>query len=166
MLTPPANPSLALRPEPRETSGFAAEMIVSSSLPGPGRIKALYLPLGAARNYLNEHANQILGVICHGIEAPFIPEQIPVASVEMPQLGLEPLLEIWTAGDHVSTDRTGNIHWARTADFLFGCYRQPPHESLESGTYQAYREIFSLLQDRKRPEPAARVELFCRYQRR
>lgn len=147
----PPNSSLVLRPEPRETSGFAADAIVSSALPDPGRITALYLPLGAARHYLNEHANRILGVICHGIEAPFISEKIPVASVEMPQLGLEPLLEIWTAGNHVSTARTGNIHWARTADFLFGCYRQPPHECLEIGTYQAYQEIFSLLQTESIP---------------
>lgn len=147
----PPNSSLVLRPEPRETSGFAADAIVSSALPDPGRITALYLPLGAARHYLNEHANRILGVICHGIEAPFISEKIPVASVEMPQLGLEPLLEIWTAGNHVSTARTGNIHWARTADFLFGCYRQPPHECLETGTYQAYQEIFSLLQTENIP---------------
>ncbi len=147
----PANPSLALPPEAREKSALAAGIIVSSPIPGPGCIKASYLALGAARNYLNEHTNQILGVICHGIEAPFISKNIPVASVEMPQLGLEPLLEIWTAGDRVSADQTFNIHWARTADFLFGCYRQPPQESLESGTYQAYREIFSLLQTENVP---------------
>ncbi|MFA5242793.1 MAG: hypothetical protein WC029_03555 [Sulfuricella sp.] len=126
-------------------------MIVSRDLPGPGCITALYFPLGAARNFLSEHANHVLGVICHGIEAPFIPGRIPVASVEMPQLGLEPLLEIWAAGDPVSAARTGNIHWARTTDFLFGCYRQPPHESLEIGTYHAYREIFSLLQSENVP---------------
>jgi enamine deaminase RidA (YjgF/YER057c/UK114 family) len=129
----------ALRPKSggAEVSGVSLEL---------GRIHALYLELGAARDFLNSHSTQVLGVVCHGIEAPFVAEHIPVALVEMPQLGPQPLLEIWTVGDQVQSGRSGNIHWARTADFLFGCYRQPPHESLESVTYQAYQEVFSLLQ--------------------
>lgn len=134
----------ALRPK----SGGAA---VSGVSPEPGRIHALYLEPGAARNYLSAHPGEVLGVVCHGIEAPFVSGQIPVALVEMPQLGDETLLEIWTAGSRVQGGRSGNIHWARTAEFLFGCYRQPPHESLESVTYQAYQEVFSLLQSEDVP---------------
>lgn len=123
----------------------------SSFSPESGHIKTLYLDRGAAGNYLNAHPLHILGVVCHGVEAPFIPDQIPVAIVEMPQLGPEPLLEIWTAGVPVKSARTGNIHWSRTAGFIFGCYRQPPHEGLESVTYQAYQEVFSLLESEDVP---------------
>ncbi len=123
----------------------------SITLPEAGRIQAWYLEPEAAQHLLETHPGQILGVVCHGIDAPFVPAQIPVARVEMPQLGSQPLLEIWTVGDHVRSGRSGNIHWARTADFLFGCYRQPPHESLESVTYQAYQEVFSLLQSEAVP---------------
>lgn len=114
-------------------------------------ISALYLPLGAARDYLTRHPGQVLGVVCHGLGeplgAPFIAPDIPLVEVAMPQLGENALLEIWSADAAVTTGRSGNISWARTADYLFGSYRQPAHESaLEAGTLHAYREVFALLE--------------------
>lgn len=115
------------------------------------RINALYLDPDAARNFLDTHLPHVLGVVCHGMQADFIPDRIPVAHVDMPQLNRQPLLEIWTAGEPVRSARTRNIHWTRNADFIFGCYRQAPHENLENVTLQAYQEVFSLLQSEKVP---------------
>ncbi|MDP2784474.1 MAG: hypothetical protein Q8O38_07780 [Sulfurimicrobium sp.] len=118
---------------------------------GSHAIRALYLPLGAARDYLAHHAGQVLGVVCHGLGeppgAPFIAPDIPLVEVAMPQLGEHALLEIWSAEAAVTTGRSGNISWARTADCLFGSYRLPAHENdLEAGTLRAYREVFALLE--------------------
>ncbi|BCB26615.1 hypothetical protein SKTS_15010 [Sulfurimicrobium lacus] len=114
---------------------------------GSPAVSARYLPLPAARDFLTRHAGQVLGVVCHGLNAPFVAPDIPLAEVAMPQLGEQPLLEIWTAGELVTTGRSGNISWARTADCLFGSYRQLAHESgLEAETSIAYQEVFALLE--------------------
>ena len=114
---------------------------------GSHAISALYLPLGAARDYLTRHPGRVLGVVSHGQGAPLVAPDIPLAEVAMPQLGEHALLEIWSADAAVTTGRSGNISWARTADCLFGSYRQPAHESgLEAETLRAYREVFALLE--------------------
>lgn len=114
---------------------------------GSPAVSALYLPLPAARDFLTRHAGQVLGVVCHGLSAPFVAPDIPLAEVAMPQLGEQPMLEIWAAHEAVSTGRSGNISWARSADCLFGSYRQPAHESgLEAETLRAYQEVFALLE--------------------
>lgn len=114
--------------------------------PGSPAISALYLPLDEARDYLSRHSGHVLGVVCHGLAAPFVAPEVPLAEVAMPQLGETALLEIWSAHEPVSTGRSGNISWARSADCLFGSYRQPAHESgLEGGTLRAYQEMFALL---------------------
>lgn len=121
--------------------------------PGRPAIRVLYLPLLDARDYLTQHAGLLLGVVCHGIDAPFVAQDIPRADVAMPQLGKHALLEIWTADEAVATGQSGNIIWARTTDCIFGSYRQPAHESgLESGTLHAYREVFALLEAQRIPK--------------
>lgn len=114
---------------------------------GKAAIGSLYLPLATARAYLAANPGRVLGVVCHGIEAPFLAPGIPVAEVAMRQLGESPFLEVWTVNATVETGRSGNIDWARTPEFLFGSYRQPAHESgLEAGTFHAYRELFALME--------------------
>jgi chorismate lyase/3-hydroxybenzoate synthase len=61
------------------------------------------------------------------------------------------LLEIWTTGEPVRSAHTQDLHWTRTADFIFGCYRQPPRKSLEDVSFQAYQAVFSLLQSENIP---------------
>lgn len=119
---------------------------------GKTAIGSLYLPLAAARSFLNANPGRVLGVVCHGVEAPFLAPDIPVAEVAMRQLGESPFLEVWTVNAAVETGRSGNIGWARTADFLFGSYRQPNHENgLEAGTFDAYQELFALLEAQRVP---------------
>lgn len=129
-----------------------AQKAVASTSAEEGAIHALYLPPDAAESYLTAQAKHVLGVVCHGIEVPFLPQEIPVASVAMTQLATPPLLEIWTSDRPVSRGAGGAIVWARSGDFLFGLYRQPPHEDgLESGTLHAYQQIFSLLNEQGTP---------------
>lgn len=129
-----------------------AQKAVASSSTGEGVVRALYLTPDAARSYLTTQAKHVFGVVCHGIDAPNIPQEIPVASVAMTQLTAPPLLEIWTSDKPVHRGAEGSIVWGRSGDFLFGLYRQPPHEDgLESGTLHAYQQIFSLLKAQETP---------------
>jgi len=130
---------------------IASDAEVSSATP-KNLIETHYLSVADAFACLASMADRVLGVVCHGIQCPSIPPEIPVASVAMTQLNTPPLVEIWTAGESVSRGGSNSLVWARTGDFLFGLYRQPPHEDgLESGTFHAYQEIFTLLKEQGTP---------------
>lgn len=129
----------------------ADDAVVPSASGGTG-IHAHYLPAAEAEAFLRGQAKHVLGVVCHGITAPFVPQAIPVASVAMTQLVAPPLLEIWASDLPVSRGARGALVWGHSGDFLFGLYRQPPHEDgLESGTFHAYQEIFALLNEQETP---------------
>ncbi len=134
------------------TRNGAVPDTVDSPTSPVGYISTHYLSAAEASACLTSQGDHVLGVICHGIELPSIPSRIPVASVAMRQLDTVPLVEIWAADCSVNRGGSDSIVWARTDDFLFGLYRQPPHEEgLERDTFLAYQQIFTLLKEQGTP---------------
>ena len=78
---------------------------------------------------------------------------VPIAEVNVPVLGKPGgLCEVWRTPQAVESGVRGRIHYARTADLLFGCITlaeqacgTPPHTPLYRATEQAYREIYGAL---------------------
>ncbi|HEY0720798.1 MAG TPA: hypothetical protein VGE50_06050 [Gammaproteobacteria bacterium] len=131
---------------------YAPQRDVASTASAQAALGVLYLNSAEAERYLTANADHVLGVVCHGNEVTANATGLPVASVAMPQLDHEPLVEIWKASERVLRGSSGSLVWSRGGDLLFGLYRQPPHEDgLESGTYHAYQAIFSLLAEQQTP---------------
>lgn len=68
-------------------------------------------------------------------------------TVDLPQLGNEPLVEVWTSDLPHAVNRSGNISYASNPDLVIGlieCH-EPQEGRLDQLTLQAYREILDFV---------------------
>jgi chorismate lyase / 3-hydroxybenzoate synthase len=79
-----------------------------------------------------------------GASAP--PATPLVVKVPLPQVGGEPLAELWEAGGPARTGLHGGVRWAATEDVLAGALELPAGDgaALEAAACIAYRELLSV----------------------
>ncbi len=96
----------------------------------------------------SQKGNNILAVIYYGGHRP--DSQMPgclQVPVSLPQIGDDPLVEVWTADLPHEVNQFGNISYAANSELVFGsiCFHETTTENLEQLTFRAYKEIFNFL---------------------
>ncbi len=96
------------------------------------------------------NGNNVLAVIYYGsAPAPFLPDCLQV-EVSLPQIGNNPLVEVWTADLPNEVNQFENISYAANSDLVFGAikFHESKTDGLEQLSFRAYKEILNFL-DRK-----------------
>ena len=91
--------------------------------------------------------NNVLAVIYYGsASASRLPGCLQV-EVSLPQMGNNPLVEVWTADLPIEVNQCGNISYSANSDLVFGSinFHESKTDGLEQLAYRAYKEIFSFL---------------------
>ena len=112
-----------------------------------------YVPLAAQDS---ARWDGVLGVATfHDAPTSLAANDIPVAEIRTPVLGSTgEICEVWRTRQQVESGQRSRIHYRRGDDVLFGCISLPETQrenggtsALHSATEQAYREIFTTLDE-------------------
>ena len=113
-----------------------------------------YVPLAAQTS---ARWDRVLGVATFrgAPSSSLAANDIPVAEIRTPVLGSTgEVCEVWRTSQQVESGQLSRVHFRRSEDVLFGCISVPETErengstsALHMATEQAYREIFSTLDE-------------------
>ncbi len=99
-------------------------------------------------------SNNILATVFYGREtstsAPKDYLQIPVS---LPQVGNEPLVEVWTSSLRHEVNQYENIYYAANSEMVFGSisFKETKNDGLEKLAFRAYKEVFEFLDQKQFP---------------
>ena len=100
------------------------------------------------------NGNSVLAVIYYGEHAPdsLLPDVLQVA-VSLPQIGNDPLAEVWTADLPHEVNQFENISYAANSDLVFGSikFHESQTDGLEQLAFRAYKEILNFLDQKGFP---------------
>lgn len=112
-------------------------------------VRVQYLPAHEVANLAAHSGEDLLGVIAYGRTCRQPQDtEYPWVSVDMPQLGGEPLLEVWTSTAGVEYAHRKGIGYASNEAMLFGFIRmeETPGKVMETLAFEAYRRILDLIE--------------------
>ncbi len=118
----------------------------------PGVPNLEYVHADGLESCLKRHRNHVLGLVAFGtsLGEQYTKLQPSPLWVHIPVLGKEQVsFEVWSSANPVTACGRGNIVAQADGAVLFGGMQleQPPGTTLEQITRQAYREIFSFVDD-------------------
>ena len=106
-----------------------------------------YLRASDLEEFLKAHEKRIVAVVRYGDE-PGLPEKMlfPTFIVELTQLNVEPVVEVWTSGSEVSQVNEGDSSFSFNDQFLFGYIPMAERSGvlLEEPTYFAYKRALCI----------------------
>lgn len=94
------------------------------------------------------HNNNILAAVFYGNNTSISHSQdylrVPVS---LPQMGEQPLVEVWTSDLSHKVNQFGNIYYAANSDIVFGSinFHETKTNGLEKLVFRAYKEILGFL---------------------
>jgi len=142
------------------SQGSSSQCVVERILGAPSTASSPPLPVAHAQAFHVEYMEEtrlqtrlsaspsgFLGIVYHSRTSgnPGGPDDIPVVSLNLPQLGKPPLVEVWTSPLPVTYQQAGGIHCAMNGEVLFGALQlaEPPGVSLDTVTSRAYQNLLT-----------------------
>jgi chorismate lyase / 3-hydroxybenzoate synthase len=118
--------------------------------------KTLSVTLMPERDFkeFSSHNNNILAAVFYGKNTSISLSQdylrIPV---QIPQVGEQPLVEVWTSDLSHKVNQFENIFYAANSDIVFGSinFHETKIDGLEKLVFRAYKEIFDFLERMQYP---------------
>lgn len=92
--------------------------------------------------------NNILAAVYYGKEASFpLSQDCLQLAISLPQVGGEPLVEVWTSNLPHEVNQFGNIGYACNSELVFGSikFQETKTDSLENLAFNAYKEILNFI---------------------
>jgi chorismate lyase / 3-hydroxybenzoate synthase len=123
-----------------------------------GSLQVDYLPLAGQSSARCEDVLGVAAFDAGNLQASAstrAPGDIPFAAIRMPVLGCWPpasgasgeVCEIWRTRQPLESGQRSRLKYRRSEQLLFGCISLPESAGLQAATTQAYREIFTTLNE-------------------